>query len=209
MSNRKEIHERVLNATSKEELATAYDEWAEEYDHDLINELGYAALFTATKLLKQYQDDPNSYILDAGCGTGLVGKSLQELGFKKIDGLDYSKVMLKKAQEKQLYQQLSQGDLTDSLDIPTNTYDAVISVGTFTCGHVGPEAFDELTRIIKPGGYICFTVRGEAWDEDESYRKKIDALQKNNIWQPLEEKTTTYLEKEGSLGKVCLCQITN
>jgi hypothetical protein len=41
MAIRKEIHDRVLSATCKEELATVYGEWAEHYDKDLIDEMGY------------------------------------------------------------------------------------------------------------------------------------------------------------------------
>lgn len=36
MSNRKEIHDRVLNASNKEELMDAYSDWADRYDSDLL-----------------------------------------------------------------------------------------------------------------------------------------------------------------------------
>ena len=53
-------------------------------------------------------------------------------------------------------------------------FDAVICAGTFTCGHVGPEALREMVRITKKGGYICFTVRKQEWEAapyEESYSK--------------------------------------
>ena len=38
------------------------------------------------------------------------------------------------------------------------TYDGVVSSGTFTLGHVGPEAIGELLRVTKTGGHIVISV---------------------------------------------------
>jgi len=205
MANRKEIHDRVLNATSKEELATVYGEWAEQYDTDLIDEMGYVAPAIAAQLLQGYLEDQSAKILDAGCGTGLVGAGLHQKGYRNLEGFDYSAQMLEKAKDKEVYNKLHQGDLTGRLDLPANSYDAIISVGTFTCGHVGPEAFDELIRITKPGGLLCFTVRDQAWEED-NYRVAMDKIEKNGAWKRLEEKTTAYIQQDGSSCNVCIYQ---
>jgi len=106
-----------------------------------------------------------------------------------------------------VYQTLIQCDLTQTLDIAENTYDAVISVGTFTSGHVGPGALGELVRITKPDGCICFTVRETAWQED-NYQDEIAKIEKNKSWKLLEEQTTDYIKQEGSACKVCLYQVT-
>ena len=208
MANRREIHDRVLNASTTEELAKAYNEWADNYDQDLIDEMGYVAPLIATQLFSDNVEDRATIILDAGCGTGLVGEYLRRHGYKNIEGLDYSRAMLEKAGQKQIYRKLTQGDLTGSLDIASNTFDAVISVGTFTCGHVGPEAFDELLRIVKPGGHICFTVRDQAWEED-SYLDKIGALQRNGAWTMLAESTAEYIKSDGSNCRICLYQVSS
>jgi predicted TPR repeat methyltransferase len=208
MADRKEIHDRVLNASTTEELAKAYNEWADNYDQDLIDEMGYVAPLIATQLFSDNVEDRSTIILDAGCGTGLVGEYLLRHGYKNIEGLDYSRAMLEKAGLKQIYRKLTQGDLTGSLDIASNTFDAVISVGTFTCGHVGPEAFDELLRIVKPGGHICFTVRDQAWEED-SYLDKIGALQRNGDWTMLAESTAEYIKSDDSNCKICLYQVSS
>ncbi len=205
MVTRKDIHDRVLNATSKEELATVYGEWAEQYDTDLIDEMGYVAPVIASQLLQGYVDDLNARILDAGCGTGLVGENLHQKGYRNLEGFDYSAQMLEKAKAKEVYNRLHQGDLTARLDLAENNYDAIISVGTFTSGHVGPEAFDELIRITRPGGHLCFTVRDQAWEED-NYRFAMDKLEKSGVWKCVEEKTTDYIQQEGSSCKVCIYQ---
>jgi len=185
----------------------AYKEWADKYDTDLIDEMGYVAPVIAGKLLLKYVNAPAVEILDAGCGTGLVGAFLSENGCSNITGLDYSQEMLSQAKGKDVYHALIQCDLTQILDIAENPYDAIICVGTFTSGHVGPEALDELVSITKPGGCICFTVRESAWTED-NYQDEIAKIEKNKGWKLLEEQTTDYIQQEGSTCKVCLYQVT-
>ena len=50
-------------------MATAYGEWAEQYDTDLIDEMGYVAPAIASQLLQGYLEDQTAKILGAGCGT--------------------------------------------------------------------------------------------------------------------------------------------
>lgn len=206
MEKRKNIHERVLTASSKEELMLAYHEWADRYDEDLIDELAYVAPKKASTLLKNHLAPEKKRLLDAGCGTGLVGSCLKELGYTEIDGLDYCQSMLAKAKEKDLYQNLFHADLTTSLELASNLYDAVICVGTFTSGHIGPDALLELIRIIKKGGYLCFTVRDSAW-EDDAYSVKIKGLVEKGYWQLVGEHVSDYIQVEGSRCKICLYQI--
>ncbi len=206
MNPRSAIHDRVLNATDKDELAAAYAEWAQAYDHDLLDELGYVAPLIASESLVAQLDDRQARILDAGCGTGIVGTLLHQHGFTRIDGFDYSGDMLDQARSKSVYSELIQGDLMAPLAIPDDRYDAVISVGTFTCAHVGPQALPELARITRPGGRVCFTVRDQAWEE-EPYRETLDALAEAGVWACVEERTTPYIEKEGSECRVCLYRV--
>ena len=44
------------------------------------------------------------------------------------------------------------------LKIDDNAYDCVMCVGVFTHDHVSSAGFNELCRIAKPGGYLCFTI---------------------------------------------------
>ncbi len=206
MNKRKDIHDRVLNATSTEELMTVYGEWAAKYDHDLLDEMGYVAPMVACDLLKRYLDRKAARILDAGCGTGIVGQLLHQDGYHYIEGLDYSPQMLAQAEGKGIYNALHRGDLTKVLAIADDAYDAVISVGTFTCGHVGPEALDELVRITRPGGFVCFTVRAQAWEEDD-YRTKVGVIEASGRWEQKESMIADYIRQEGARCKVCLYRI--
>ena len=205
MTQRKELHERVLKAKSKQELAEAYNEWAMRYDTDLVDEMGYVAPIHAAELFHKHLAE-SVKILDAGCGTGLVGECLRQMGYTDITGLDYSADMLQQAEKKKVYTALLQGDLNNLHEIENNKYDGIISVGTFTSGHVGPEALNELVRVSRPGGIICFTVRDSAWEEDK-YDAAITSMVNNGKWILLEEQDFDYIRSEGSLCRTCVYQV--
>lgn len=95
-------------------------------------------------------------VLDIGSGTGLVAEHLQGM---LADAFDISPEMLAEAATKRIYRQTIQGDLTGPLDIADARYGGVISCGTFTHGHVGPECLPEMIRIARPGAlFVCGTI---------------------------------------------------
>jgi hypothetical protein len=75
-----------------------------------------------------------------------------------IDGIDISVEMLRKAKAKGLFRSTFQVDLTASLDAIKNNYGAVLSAGTFTSGHLGPEPLIALLDIARPGGLFVIGV---------------------------------------------------
>lgn len=201
----KAIFDKVYNAKDHDVLMDAYKDWAGQYDADLEQE-GYVAPAAAAAILDTYVEDKNAYILDAGCGTGQVGALLAKAGYTTMDALDYSEDMLAEAEKKNVYKKLTQADLTRPLDIADNTYDAIICVGTFTYGHVGPDSFGELIRITKDGGYICFTVREGAY-EDHDYRKHMLNLEGTGCWELEELRQADYIRGESVTCKVCLYRV--
>ena len=142
---------------------------------------------------------PGSSISDVG--TGLVGRFLLRYGFADIDGLDISAEMLAQAKKAGAYGKLMQADLTAGLDIPDASYDAVISVGTFTHNHVGPQGLDEVLRIVKPGGIAAITVNGGAYVED-GYRAKFDQLVADEICDIVDERDEDYIIARDIRGRV-------
>ena len=115
-----------------------------------------------------------AHVLDVGAGTGLVAEGLKGAGYS-IDALDISADMLALAKSKQLYSELIEADLTQPLDIADASYDAIISAGTFTHGHVGPDALDPLLRIAKPGAVLVLSVNAEHF-EARGFAAKFEAL---------------------------------
>ncbi len=206
MVDRRSIHDRVLNAKSAKELNDAYADWASYYDDNLTNEMGYQGYIVAAEKLMTQVTDLDARILDAGCGTGLVGRYLSEKGYRNLEGLDYSPEMLDQASSKAIYRSLLQADLTKKLILPDAMYDAAICVGTFTHGHVGPEAISELARVVKPGGWLCFTVRDSAWSE-QPFQETLDTLEEAGNLIQIDSEETDYVREDQSRCQLCLCRI--
>jgi ubiquinone/menaquinone biosynthesis C-methylase UbiE len=197
---------KTLHVSNLDELGELYKNW-DDYEHDVIQLAGYVGHLVTTEILLRYLDNKKAKILDAGCGTGLVGHILYNKNYKNIVGIDFSQEMLNRALKKNVYQSLSLGDLTQKLDFEDDTFDAVICAGTFTCGHVGPEALNEIIRITKSGGYISFTVRKQEW-EASPYEKIIRDLENSGLWIQIERHTSEYNTQEGINCQLCLFQVT-
>ena len=66
--------------------------------------------------------------------------------------------------------------------LKNNSIGAIVSAGTFTHGHVGPDVFDELLRITKPGGLFVLSINAKAFLK-EGFQKKFLKI-KNYISTP-------------------------
>lgn len=167
--------ERAYSLSDPDEARALYDEWAGTYDDDLASDSqGYVAPAVAADAVAS-ASGVDGEILDAGCGTGLVGVALAERGARSIDGVDLSPGMLAKAKETGVYRRLAPADLSRPLPVSADSYDVVVCVGTLTHGHVGPAAFGEFVRLARPGGAIVATVLDDIWDSG-GYRAEVDRL---------------------------------
>jgi len=206
MVTQNETLDKVYTAKNHEELMDAYKDWAVEYETDTVGRFGYVAHIASADALDKALGNKAALILDAGCGTGLVGEELAQKGYKAMDALDYSREMLEEAKRKKVYRRQVQANLSKPLDIADNSYDAVVCAGTFTYGHVKAHAFDELIRITKPGGVICFTIREGAY-QDYGYRQRMIALEQQQEWELIGMVDTDYLKNEGITCKLCTYRV--
>lgn len=152
--------ERAYALQSKDEAKELYSDWAQTYETDFADALGYQA----PKCIAEFylnEADPKAVVLDIGAGTGLLGTYLQGA---TVDALDFSPEMLREAETKGVYRSTIAADLTKKLPIADNSYDGFVSSGTFTHGHVGPECLPELIRIARPGALFCCSVVPHVYD---------------------------------------------
>ena len=155
-----------------------YADWAKTYDRDFAENMGYALpIRVADAFAAKLNGSQNGRILDVGAGTGLVGQRLNSHDYSNIDGLDISPEMLEVARAKGCYENMIEGDLLSRLLIPDNTYNYIISAGTFTHGHVGASALDELLRISKPGALFCIAINS-TYFSSTGFEKKFHQLSK-------------------------------
>ena len=76
-----------------------------------------------------------------------------------------------------------EADVTKNIPLKSNSVGAVVSAGTFTHGHVGPEVFDELLRIAKPGGLFVLSINSKVFIKD-GFQEKFSKI-KNSISVPI------------------------
>lgn len=137
-----------------------YKEWAETYDDGYATDMDYQ-LPRMVGLIFCEAFKGGGPVLDVGAGTGLLAQSIPIRAMIDIDGLDISPDMLAVASQKGLYRKTIEADLTRPLDIADESYGAVVSSGTFTHGHIGPDALDELLRIARPGAAFVLAINSE------------------------------------------------
>ena len=138
-----------------------YRDFAAHYDSTFAGGLGYVYPLGIAAVLAGLERPPGP-VLDIGCGTGLVATAIhgRQPG-TVIDGVDISPEMIDRAAEKRAYRQLMVADLTqDFSHLPTG-YAAIVSAGTFTHGHLGPEPLAGLVRHCASGGVAALGVNSE------------------------------------------------
>ena len=197
----------IYKLTTSEELLKYYQDWTKKnkYNQDMVN-WKYTAPQETVLVLKKYALNNKCKILDAGCGTGLVGIELKKCGYSDIDGVDFSQNMLDLIPQG-IYKKIEKVDLNKPLKFKTNMYDVVMCVGTFTYGHVKPQALDELIRITKNGGLICFTIN-EGIYEEYGFDNKIKELTNNKLWNVKEFFKSDYIVNKDVNAWLCLSEIT-
>lgn len=187
----------IYSASSPDELRQRYDEWAGDYDADLDG-MAWAAPQAAAARCAAFLADGGE-VLDAGCGTGLVGLSLRGLGVDRIVGFDLSVAMLARAAATGAYAELHEGSLLGELPFAAGRFAAAVSVGVFTHGHVGPEAFAGLARVVRPGGHVTMTFRDDAVDA-LGYGAEADRLEQVGVWTLVERTDPAPLILDGDVG---------
>jgi len=178
MSNDKPDLSAAYALQTPEDSKRLYAEWAESYDASFAQANDYRLHWhTAQAFVQAGGQGP---VLDVGAGTGLCGLVLADMGAGPLDATDISAEMLKTAETKDVYRDLFDADLTDGLPVPSDSYAGIVSSGTFTHGHVGPEVFDELLRVARPGTQFALSINAAHFAE-QGFAAKFDSLSESRI----------------------------
>ncbi len=200
--NKKEnlgLEEAYAVKTPDDNLAL-YHQWADTYDSEFADRRGYQYPQLIADVYIRNANNSDTPVLDVGAGTGLVAAALLEHPDVDpdliIDGIDISPAMLEVSKEKDIYHRLFEADLTKPIDMPDNYYSGVISAGTFTHGHVGPDALYELLRMAQLNALFVIGVNGTAFDTYH-FGSAFAALQADGYITPLEFVRIRYYAKAG------------
>ena len=177
----KERVEWIYQTRNNEQLSVRYDEWAKDYEDDLEKAFNWIGPERVTEVFAT-RVDRDARVLDIGAGTGMVGVLLAKQGYANITAIDLSQGMLDEARRKDVYRELKNMVLGEHLDYDDNTFDAGVSCGVFTVGHAPASSFDELVRIIRPGGLLIFSVQTVAY-ETAGFKEKFAELGAAGKWE--------------------------
>ncbi len=138
-----------------------YDEWYSTKIGNFVDELETGVLF---ELLKPKKD---MKVLDLGCGTGNMSFKLLEKGCQ-VTGIDISKKMLEQARAKNTENKISFLEMNGTnMDFEDNHFDAAVSMTAFEFIRNPREVYEELKRVVKPGGTIVLGTiqKGGSWEK--------------------------------------------
>lgn len=188
----------VYGAESTREVAGLYDRWAASYDADMAA-AGYRHPSICLALLARHLPKGAAPLLDAGCGTGLIGEWLGIMGYPRVEGLDISEGMLARAEAKGVYTALHRQALSEPLPFADGAFSGIVSAGVFTTGHVGSEAIPELLRVLRRGGVMVLTVKNALWEG--GFSAFVEDLERGGRVVRLEE-TEPYVSMPGEAGTI-------
>ena len=167
-----------------DKLRVFYDEWADDYDDD-VGSHGYGmpdmvvhTLAACGEKLGWTTERHDVAVIDAGCGTGLVGVALHRDGWTHLRGVDLSEEMAAKATARGVYRSVEGGvDLTSpTADHLRGTADAVTVGGVFTVGHVPPDALEPMASLARDGGVLAVSTR-DAYQRDTNWHDVVAGLE--------------------------------
>ena len=173
MSDKKPSLELAYSLKSVQDNCELYAAWAEDYDQEFASEMDYILPGRVAQIFLDVAG--KGPVLDVGAGTGLVGHALAKLGLQPIDAMDLSRAMLDMASKKGIYRNLFAADITKPIEMVGETYQGIISSGTFTRGHVGPGGIDYLLPLAQKGAYFVLAINKIHWAE-KGFSEKFEAL---------------------------------
>nr|VFK37555.1 MAG: Methyltransferase domain-containing protein [Candidatus Kentron sp. SD]VFK43287.1 MAG: Methyltransferase domain-containing protein [Candidatus Kentron sp. SD] len=143
-----------------EEVEREYDGISHSYDAELEAK-GYLAHKHAATLIASHIPNRKSRLLEAGCGTGLVGQELAKRGFSNVTGMDISALCLKEADAKGVYIGTVKHNLLERFPFADGGFDAIVCVGVFSRFDVTriKGIVTEFARVVKEEGKIIFSHR--------------------------------------------------
>ena len=180
-----------------------YDSWAKQYEKELLEDYGYCAHIISSKAFSNYELRKSCNIIDIGCGTGLVGESLKSSGFLNISGLDVSSKMIAIAKKKQIYREFYQKKIENLEGIISKPFEALICVGSFGLGHIGPESLELLVKLVKKNSLIIIFMNAEPFNL-ENYMDYIEDLKKQNLINIVDIQDHNYMTKLDRPGKLLI-----
>jgi predicted TPR repeat methyltransferase len=134
-----------------------YASRAHGWDAGSTSPTGYQGHRLVVAALDELNSGRVDTILDAGCGTGLVGELMRDKAARLV-GVDMSEPMLAQARQKKIYDRLHRGDLLKYFDGHPRSCDIIASAATLIHFSDLAPVFDAAAKCLRPGGLLACTL---------------------------------------------------
>ena len=149
------VQGETLAAPPRAYVQGLFDDYAPDFEHHLVDQLGYRAHLELLALLPAQGRFARA--LDLGCGTGLCGRAVRHR-VDHLTGIDLAPRMVEQAAREGGYDVLEAADLHEFLQRDGPAYDLVTATDVFIyVGDLAP-VFVALAPRILPGGLLAFTL---------------------------------------------------
>ena len=196
--------EKVYETTNQGEVQSLYDDWADTYDRDVV-ENGYVTPARCAAALASVLDDRSAPIFDFACGTGLSGAALAEQAFTTIDGVDLSQAMLEIASRRGVYRALKRVDVDENPAPAPGEYAAIAAIGALSPGAAPAGFLDRLIDGLAAGALLVFSYNDHTLTEAEYTDRLAHHLDSGRI-RILFEEHGDHIVKLGSKSTVYVAE---
>ncbi|EHL96566.1 methyltransferase domain protein [Acetobacteraceae bacterium AT-5844] len=142
-------------ALDADSVRDAYRRWAGMYDAVF----GGVSAFGRRRAVAAVNSLPGDRVLEVGVGTGLALPRYRT--DKRVTGIDLSREMLMKAQERVQNEKLPHVDGllemdAESMAFRDDSFDIAVAMFTASVVPDAKKLFAEMRRVVRPGGYLLF-----------------------------------------------------
>ena len=145
-----------IDRAPRDYLIAHFDAFAENFDKQLVDVLGYHVPETLAKLIAA-SGKRLPRAADLGCGTGLAGRYLRT-GRSRLVGVDLSSRMLAKAASRRIYDSLIEDDIIDYLQSTPEGFDLVFAADTLIYLGDLDGFLAAAAQAMTPGGMLAFNI---------------------------------------------------
>ena len=188
------ILQKVYAARTDKERQSAYNDWSNDYDRDVLS-FGIRLPFVAAAMFARHVDTQTGPTLDAACGTGMQTEPLALAGYGGYTGVDISDGMLSLAAAKNIHDDLIQMAL-DNLKFSDGHFANTYCIGALAPGHGPIESLDEMCRVTKAGGLVIFSTHAHESEETAPYHNRRRKIEHQGHWKLIDE-TSPFISMPG------------
>ena len=152
----------TMERASNSYVKGLFDDYAGNFEQSLVHELGYNGFQLLRTFVGEVLGEENlgfGLVVDAGCGTGLVGNEFRAVS-RTLVGMDLSKKIIDEAKMKRpgLYDRTYIGDIVEGIRAEGGKIDLVIAADSFIYFGDLLALFESIRDGLRIKGHIAFTL---------------------------------------------------